>query len=350
MKVAEYDLTEPSFLLVRPRGLQFLPAFGRAKADTGYCAVVDAEIVPVVGRQIVSVERLSLKDEAKIERKRSPLKPDNSLFTFIGKGSVLFKKRGFIYTGSQASIPNQLGFMPMTTSYTTTSGPGNRIYHDANGNAYTAYGVGHTTTHISTSFVPIFGYDPGETPVQPPGPAPDPQNPLDSPSGLKSKPNRHCGISVSFEPGQFKEGKPTGPGEYLDNAGIVQGLGFVVSASVNGGGIGHFGNTPNPSDPNGAWTINQVASVNAVFNGVARSDFNPNDVSTESSYEVVGGNVLRYYDHPGVTVAGITSYSGKFNFAVAATNGKTQCELKFRVQVSYGEHNPWSVKWGSGNF
>jgi YD repeat-containing protein len=81
------------------------------------------------------------------------------------------------YNGSAASIPSLLGFMPMTTSHTTRST--STTYHDSSGNAYPAYGVVYTTT-ISSTFVSIFGYDPGEPPQNRPrfddslGPPPPP--------------------------------------------------------------------------------------------------------------------------------------------------------------------------------
>lgn len=189
------------------------------------------------------------------------------------------------------------------------------------------------------------------------------QEPLreNNPPKIDGPPSKHCNISVSFEEGTFYDGDPRLPnGVGLapeTQIGSVYGLGFTVSGSVSGGGIGNIGRSVNAAYSEGAWAIQQWVSAYTKIDGVeeftggsARPDLD------DTVRHKVDGNQFSWWDHPGPSPTKtvfpgdrvpITSFYGRYNFIVKAINGNKQCQVKFHVSMDYNAGH-WNIGWGKG--
>jgi hypothetical protein len=177
---------------------------------------------------------------------------------------------------------------------------------------------------------------------------------LDNPLELNSPPSIDCKISVAFS-GSYNPGLPNGGNQFWYDGALAYGVGFTVFGEVNDNErIGPMGS--NQADPSGGgWTIEQWGSAYIVVNGKvdlpggrATADLNP-----KVNYEI-NGNRFRWWDHPGLSTEhkdphtnppGLKSYLGDFRFAAKVLNGNKQCEVKFRVLITFNNGN-WSYRWG----
>ena len=115
------------------------------------------------------------------------------------------------------------------------------------------------------------------------------------------------------------------------------GLGFTVSGSVTGGGIGTIDDDTNPENPSGIWTIDQWTSSwnqrNGSFEVVDGRVQNGGpawrDINKPIPYKASDNN-FAWYDHPSGEGLDTTRFQ---NFTVKVYQGDEYCQADFHFTL-----------------
>jgi RHS repeat-associated protein len=179
--------------------------------------------------------------------------------------------------------------------------------------------------------------------------------PLSNPATIDNKGSgQDCDISIAFT-GDAINGMKNGGNYFHGNPG----LGFTVSISGLGiGGIASLGE--NKVDPKGRWVLQQL--MNLTYWTVRKGDTAPQSGHAPTfSDQVHPNSIIRndnqsggWIDHPGPNIknaAGqvIMSHHSRWNFLIKAFNGKKECHVSFRAEMTYS-NGSFSVNWGPGLF
>ena len=177
----------------------------------------------------------------------------------------------------------------------------------------------------------------------------------DDPETISSTGSKNCKFTISFQSGTFYENNrrlPNGPGEIVYGKRTYFGLGFTVSGNtLGGGGIGRIGNQTNPSNPRGAWTLDQYTSSYAKLNGefveiggkIQNGGYAWQDIDlTGYHFATEWTNRFSRYDHPALLANVPDAYKNQ-SFLIKVFKGNEECRAEFHM-VQRGN----TVHWGRG--
>jgi YD repeat-containing protein len=162
--------------------------------------------------------------------------------------------------------------------------------------------------------------------------------------------NQSCSIQVSFSGSYY--GNPNGPSIGSSGGQNFYGIGFSVKVSGLSGNVALRSSKDDPK-PKGTWLVEQwVTDFNFKNGAVTRQDSvaQIDNLARAQPRPRRDGDVVSWWDHPGIGGNDTLGYFTKRNFYIKAYKGKKHCEVEFHLTFRVFNRQIATPGWGYGPY